>query len=112
MPIGVFRADLIIQGDQYNTEIHVIPDNAMDERMLLGKELTRQMDIRMKGGILSIRKLEHDAKKEKGEEEKRKEKHENNEGEKKKRVNKNDEKEGKEKEKSNQDNDRRGDERK
>jgi len=106
MPIGVFRAVLIIQGDQYDTEIHVVPDNAMDERMLLGKELTRQMDIRMKSGILSIKKLEHDDKKEEDEEEKREKKHENDDDEKKEEGNKDDEKEGKEKGKSSQDDDK------
>lgn len=45
--------------------------------MLLGKELTRQMNIRMEGSILSMEKLKNDIKKkenkENNEEEKRKE---------------------------------------
>lgn len=62
MPVGAFWADLLIQEDQYKMEAYVIPNDAMDERMLLGKELTRQTDIRMKGGILSTKKLENDIK--------------------------------------------------
>lgn len=66
-PIGVFGANLTVQGDQYKEEVYVIPDDTMDEKMLSGKGLTRQMDIRMKGGMLYIRKLEKDDEKKKEE---------------------------------------------
>lgn len=64
IPIGIFWADLVIQGEQYKIEVYVVPNDAMEEKMLLGKELTRQMDVRMTGGILSIKKLEDVTKKE------------------------------------------------
>ncbi|KYN02276.1 hypothetical protein ALC62_06914 [Cyphomyrmex costatus] len=78
-PIGIFQANLMIQGDRYQTEIHVVPDKAMDERMLLGKGLTRQMDIRMRGGMLSIKKLDT--------KEERKENEDSNKGEKNRKNN-------------------------
>ncbi|EGI62297.1 hypothetical protein G5I_09380 [Acromyrmex echinatior] len=72
--------------------IHVVPDNVMDERMLLGKGLIRQMDIRMKGGMLSIKKLEYDITK-KDAEERKKEDNKDNKEEKRKENNKDDDKE-------------------
>lgn len=43
--IGIFRADLMIQGDRYKTEIHVVPDIRWRGKginaMLLEKGLTR-----------------------------------------------------------------------
>lgn len=67
-PIGVFGENLTVQGDQYKEEVYVIPDDTMDENMLLGKGITMtQMDIRMKDGMFYIRKLEKDDEKKKEE---------------------------------------------
>lgn len=83
-PIGVFGANLTVQGDQYKEEVYVIPDDTMDENMLLGKGLTMtQMDIRMKGGMFYIRKLEKDDDKKK-EEDQEEEKKKEEDGEEKK----------------------------
>lgn len=57
---GVFRAMATIQGEKYDVEIHVVPDSAMKQAMLLGKELTRQMDVNIRGGQVSIKKLTSD----------------------------------------------------
>lgn len=69
----VFGANLTVQGDQYKEEVYVIPDDTMDEK-ILGKGLMKQMDIRMIGGMLYIRKLEKndEKKKEKDQEEEKK----------------------------------------
>lgn len=74
-PIGVFGTNLTVQGDQYKEEVYVIPDDTMDEKMLLGKGLTMmQMDIRMKGGMFYIRKLEKDDEKKKEEDQEKEKK--------------------------------------
>lgn len=47
---GVFRVTATIQGERYEVEIYVVPDCAMQQSMLLGKELIRQMGIIIRGG--------------------------------------------------------------
>jgi len=48
--IGVFDAELTIQGKVYRSEVYVVPVEAMDVKMLLGKDLHKEMDIRILGG--------------------------------------------------------------
>lgn len=54
---GVFNAKLSIHSEVYDIEVYVILIDAMDVEMLLGKDLQRQMDIRIIGGQTTIRKL-------------------------------------------------------
>lgn len=55
--IGVFDARLTIQDEVYHNEVYVVPIQTMDTKMLLGKDLHRQMDIRILGGQMTIRKI-------------------------------------------------------
>lgn len=55
--IVVFDAELTIQGEIYHNEVHVVPVEAMDVKMLLGRNLHKQMDIRIVGGETMIKKV-------------------------------------------------------
>lgn len=54
---GVFQATATIQGEKYKVEIYVVPDSAMQQSMLLGKELTRQTEVIIRSGQITIEKL-------------------------------------------------------
>lgn len=54
---GVFTAKLTINAEVYINEVYVVPIEAMDAQMLLGKDLQKQMDIRIVGGQTTIQKL-------------------------------------------------------
>lgn len=53
----VFDAELMIQGEVYRNEVYVVPIEAMDVKMLLGKDLHRQMDILILSGQTTIQKI-------------------------------------------------------
>lgn len=59
--------------------MYVIPDDTVDEKMLLGKGLTRQMDVKMKGSKLYIKKLGKEEDQEEKKKEEEEEKRNNNE---------------------------------
>ena len=76
----MFDTEITIQGETYNAEVYVVPDYAMSHSMLLGKELTRSMDVNIRGGQITIKKLlTNKSKKEEPEKEDRK-KEDNSEG--------------------------------
>ncbi|XP_024877102.1 uncharacterized protein LOC112457984, partial [Temnothorax curvispinosus] len=54
---GVFDAELTIQDEVYRNEVYVVPVETMDTRMLMGKDLLKQMDIRILGGQTTFRKI-------------------------------------------------------
>lgn len=54
---GAFRATVTIQGEDYDGNIFVIPDYAMSHLMLVGKKITRQMEVVIRGGLITITKL-------------------------------------------------------
>jgi len=45
--IDVFDTELTIQDEVYRSEVYVVPVEAMDVKMLLGKDLHKQMYIRI-----------------------------------------------------------------
>lgn len=47
---GVFRTIITIHNEEYNTEVYVVPDYATCQAMLLGKDLTRRIDVNIRGG--------------------------------------------------------------
>lgn len=55
--IGVFDAELRIDGETYRNAVYVVPTEATDSRMILGKDLQRQIDINIRGGRMTIRKI-------------------------------------------------------
>lgn len=46
----------MIQSEGYRNDVYVVPVGAMDVKMLLGKDLHKQMDIRILNGQMTIRK--------------------------------------------------------
>ncbi|XP_071650029.1 uncharacterized protein [Temnothorax longispinosus] len=71
---GVFDAELTIQDEVYCNKVYVVSVETMDAKMLMGKDLLKQMDIRILGGQTTIRKITaigdgtpaHDVKNEEG----------------------------------------------
>lgn len=55
--IGVFDAYLTIGGKIYRNEVYVVPVEAMDSRMLLGKDVQEEMNINIQGGRIIVRKI-------------------------------------------------------
>jgi len=55
--IGVFDTELTIQAEVYRSEVYVVSVEVMDVKMLLGKDLHKQMDIRILGKQTRIRKI-------------------------------------------------------
>ncbi|XP_043279405.1 uncharacterized protein K02A2.6-like [Venturia canescens] len=55
--VGVFRTTVKVYGDEYDGEIYVIPDYAMNHVILVGKKFTRQMEVIIRGGYITITKL-------------------------------------------------------
>ncbi|XP_043276001.1 uncharacterized protein [Venturia canescens] len=54
--IGVFDAEIWVGDDLYRNEVYVVPVEVMDSKMLLGKDIQKQMVINIDGGKLTIRK--------------------------------------------------------
>lgn len=54
--LGVLNADLTINGVIYTNPVYVVPTEAMDSSMLLGKDVQKQMNINIDGGVITIKK--------------------------------------------------------
>ena len=52
-----FSTNIVIDGESYGITIHVVPNTMMQRSLLIGTDFLNTIEINMKGGDISIRRI-------------------------------------------------------